>query len=111
VLLEDDVAASAARAQTCDSCVYFDLVEGQKRLSTHPTFGKVKEFLSPDQIGRVGVRSEFDPETGEPRDTPNAKTQEALGGRPHTWDQYGYCGKHGEARNRFMTYDCYEARS
>lgn len=115
VLLDEDLAPTKSTKPTtplpkvCGNCRAFDLAEGQRQLRTHPTFSKVIDVLGPDQMARAG-KADIDPETGEPRAEPDDETRAKLGGRAHTWDQYGLCGKHMELRNRHVEYECFEPR-
>ena len=103
-------ARRVVAARRCETCVAFDLAQGQKVLGQAKHFPSW--FLSPDQVGvsRQEWEERAQGADGAPNVLPSALTKKKLKGRVHTWDQYGACGEHNEMRNSFDCCDQYRRR-
>lgn len=99
----------------CRDCVSFDTKAGQAQLRKFPAFAKVASILTPDQLVHAGLPHDearkHDDGSGWPDASPSSETAVRLGGRPHTWDQYGLCGRHGEIVNCFYTCPLYKKQN
>lgn len=96
--------AVVAEPRRCETCVSFDLEEGQRVMASFAHFPSA--FLSPDQVG-VTYAEQKERELmatmadGAPDVSQHELTRKKLGGRVHSWKQYGACGQYNIIVNQF----------
>lgn len=100
------VPPKAAVDHRCRHCISFDLAEGQKLIQSAGHFPSW--FLSPDQVGVTYAEAEARRKVSQmPDGTPDVPqaelTRRMLGGRVHSWKQYGICSRGGPREGRSDT--------
>lgn len=96
---EDELDEDGDPVRRCENCRSFDLEAGQHLLGAAGNFPS--SILSPDQMAAAGVPDVPKDSSNMPKVPTAPAVEERLGGRLHTWQQYGACGKHQELRNKF----------